>query len=257
MGKPVAYCTIKEGLHYRAYCFHKGLERLGYRIDPVPAPRPKPEDIFVTWNRNPLNDFHAKRFEEAGCKVIVAENGYFGKDRNGAELFAMALGHHNGAGEWSVGGPERWERMNIAVAPWRRGGEEIIVMPQRGYGEPGIAMPRNWEVTALKELTFRSRRPIRVRPHPGKGRPDPAPDLTRAHAAVVWASGAGIKAIVAGVPVFYAMPKWIGAMAAKPLSDDLELPFRGDRLPMLQRLAWAQWTAEEVLAGEPFAWLLQ
>ncbi len=81
--------------------------------------------------------------------------------------------------------------------------------------------------------------------------------MKNAYAAVTWASGAGIKAIVAGVPVFYEMPSWIGGPAAKFGIDEIDTPFFGDRLPMLRRLAWSQWGGEEVRAGEPFAWLLQ
>lgn len=257
MGRPVAYDTLPPGPHYRRYCFLRGLERCGYRVDLKPTAKPNPDDVLVIWNRAPLNDLHARRFEAVGARVIVVENGYIGRDRNGAEFFAIALGHHNGAGTWKEGSPDRWDSLGLSLAPWKRGGDEIIIMPQRGYGEKGIAMPQNWEHITLRAISQRTRRPVRIRPHPGKNRPDPGPDLKNAYAAVVWASGAGVKALLAGIPVFYEMPKWIGAAAAMPLSADLELPFRGDRLPMFRRLAWTQFSAEEVLAGEPFAWLLK
>lgn len=73
---------------------------------------------------------------------------------------------------------------------------------------------------------------------------------------VTWASGAAIKAIIEGIPVFYEFNDWIGAPAARYGIDDTENPFLGDRNPMLHRLSWAQWTAEEIASGEPFKCLL-
>lgn len=81
-------------------------------------------------------------------------------------------------------------------------------------------------------------------------------DLKDCWAVVTWSSGAAIKAIAAGVPAFHALPNWIGAPAAKPFGSDLENPFLGDRLPMFQRLAWAQWGLDEIASGEPFKRLL-
>jgi hypothetical protein len=72
---------------------------------------------------------------------------------------------------------------------------------------------------------------------------------------VTWGSGAGIKSIVAGIPVFHEMPNWIGAPAAKLGLDDIEQPFLGDRQPMLNRLAWAQWDLDEIASGEAISWV--
>jgi hypothetical protein len=80
--------------------------------------------------------------------------------------------------------------------------------------------------------------------------------LADCFAAVTWGSGAAIKAIIAGVPVFHEFSRWIGAPAAKFGAANLEQPFVGDRLPMLRRLAYAQWSVAEIERGEPFALLL-
>jgi hypothetical protein len=73
---------------------------------------------------------------------------------------------------------------------------------------------------------------------------------------VTWGSGAALKALAMGVPVFHTFPQWIGAGAANPLGSDLEKPFRGDRLPMFRRLAWAMWPLHELESGAAFAALL-
>jgi len=83
------------------------------------------------------------------------------------------------------------------------------------------------------------------------------PDFEDCWAAVTWASGGAIKAICAGIPVFYEFEKWIGAPSARLGFGDLENPFLGDRGPMLHRLSWAQWNVDEIAKGEPFRWLLK
>jgi hypothetical protein len=63
---------------------------------------------------------------------------------------------------------------------------------------------------------------------------------------VTWGSGAAIKALQWGIPVVSEMPDWIGEQ------DNTD----AGRLEMFRRLAWAQWTMEEIAHGEPFARLL-
>lgn len=117
-------------------------------------------------------------------------------------------------------------------------------------------MPRNWLNNILPRLAKTTGRPIKVRKHPGKNPTVPLEeDLNNAWAAVIWASGAGIKAICEGIPVFYDYKNWIGAKAAT-CNFDIEKPYLGDRMEMLHRLSWAQWTWDEIENGEPFKWLL-
>ncbi|BCH33146.1 hypothetical protein MesoLjLc_50760 [Mesorhizobium sp. L-8-10] len=257
MGNPVASDTFHPSPHYRKDAFHRGLERLGYLTGHPPKQSPAPHDVLLIWNRSLSNDMHARRYEAAGARVLVAENGFIGKDRRGHQLYALALGHHLGAGTWKEGPADRWAQLGIDLAPWRNGGEEIVILPQRGIGEPGVTMPKDWTGDVVRRIRAVTCRPVRVRPHPGRERTDPFEDLKNAWAAVTWASGAGIKALIAGVPMFHEMPSWIGAPAAKFGISDIESPFVGDRLPMLRRLAWAQWTVDEIESGEPFAWLLK
>jgi hypothetical protein len=73
---------------------------------------------------------------------------------------------------------------------------------------------------------------------------------------VTWASGAGIKALLAGVPVFHEFDRWIGAPAAARLAGDIEscnIPSRGE---LWRRVSWAQWSLAEIGSGEGFDRLL-
>lgn len=243
-----AALTFRPLLHYRREVFAEGLSRLGFEVGAVKA-RPTPHDVLVLWNRMPAWERVAAVYERAGARVLVAENGYLGTD-----MFALALRQHNGCGQWSAGDADRWSRLGIELEPWRGDGDEIVVLPQRGFGSKGVAMPRIWPLEVVPRLRRLTKRPVRVIPHPGKERP--ALDLRHAWAAVTWGSGAGLKAIVQGVPVFHELRSWIGSPAARFGLGDLEEPFLGDRLPMLRRLAWAQWSIEELRSGEAFAQLL-
>lgn len=248
-----------DSVHYRYDAFERGLRACGYDVGQRQPTDLTPDDLLVIWNRQPGHWAFANRYEAAGAKVLVAENGYIGVDPQGRQLFALALNHHNGAGRWMPKDPpeDRWERLGVELKPWREAGSRIIIFPQRSIGEPGVRMEADWPTKIVPAL--RSRRPVVVHDHPGKVRPPLGPVLDGAWAAVVWGSGAGIKALALGIPVFYEFEQWIGAPAAKLLSgsDPLRFPFLGDRLPMFQRLAWAQWTAEEIASGLPFRVLLQ
>lgn len=262
---PRATILLSSALPYRRDCFVNGLARLGYSTDHRAEKHPEPGDVLVIWNRKEQDGYHALRYERAGATVLVAENGYIGKAPDGGKLYALAIGQHNGAGKWRVGGPERiasqmatgWHPFGLELKPWRERGDGLLMLPQRGIGCRGVAMAAGWAPLTERALARVTNRPIRTRRHPGAEKVEPYADFAGLHAVVTWGSGAAIKAIVAGIPAFHGLPSWIGAPAALPIGSDIEAPFMGDRMPMLERLAWAQWSLAEISTGEPFAWLLQ
>lgn len=245
-----ALCLIRSQLVYRRESFCAGLESAGYKVVGAIAD-PGPDDLLVIWNRYGEFDAVARRFEKFGATVIVAENGYV---RESGKWFALAKSHHSGAGKWNVGGPERWDSIGIELQPWRTG-SEIVILGQRGIGEPGIAAPRGWAETVQRQIGGR------IRPHPGNNDPT-VPlehDLRNAKAVVTWHSAAALRALILGVPVFCAFPRWIAASAATPLDrfPDLSNLDNLDRLSMFRRLAWAQWRIEEIQTGEAFRCLMR
>lgn len=204
-----------------------------------------------------MQNQHATRFERCGAHVVVTENGWVGKAPGGGKLYALCRNHHNGRGQWREGEPGRWKQFGVELKAWRPRGDHIVVLPQRGIGEPGVAMPRDWVTDVMRRLLAVTKRPIRIRKHPGEKKGDDLyEDLRGAHAVVTWGSGAAIKAIAAGIPAFYELNNWVGAPAARMGLGSIEEPFMGDREPMFDRLAWAQWSVPEIESGEPFKWLL-
>jgi hypothetical protein len=248
---PCANVLLHSSSYYRKHVYRTGLEACGYTVIEKHDHRPKKDDVLLIWNRSKNREAIAKRYDEAGAKVFVTENGYVGDTK------ALAVGHHSGAGQWYVGPEDRWTPLGIELKPWREKGEEILIVPQRSIGEPGVAMPKGWEDRIVPQLRKTTDRPIRIRKHPGKDRlaKPIEDDFNNVWAVVTWASGGAIKAIIAGIPVFHQLEKWIGAPAATTVMD-IEKPWVGDRMPMLKRLAWAQWTWDELRSGEAFKWQL-
>lgn len=256
---PTAHCLIRRNPHYRHDAFFAGFKRIGFKVSDVPVRerKVKPGDVLVVWNRYGIFDAQAKMFERSGATVIVAENGYLPM-RGTKKAFALSLWHHNGAGLW----PEmesRADKLAAELKPWRRSGDEIVILPQRGIGPEGVAMPKRWQADIEKRL---GKRKFRTRQHPGLNDVKPVEkDLDRAKCAVIWGSGAGLKALCEGVPVFHEFPKWIGRFGAcagiDHIDDDDLTACMGDRVAMLDNVSRAQWSVEEVETGEPFARLLE
>lgn len=258
-----AYLLSRDTPHYRRDAFTDGLEAAGCRVVQRPAPsKPSPNDLLVIWNRYSATHGLARRFEAAGAPVIVTENGYLPL-RGTKKSFAFALNHHNGAGRWPTDDQRRMDRLDINVEPWRGDGRrgDILILPQRGFGEPGVAMPRAWPDDVERRIRAAGHargRTVRVRRHPG-GDPRAIPladDLQGVGCAVIWASGAGLYALAAGVPVVYELPQWIGAAGGSFGLASLAHPRLGDRKAAFDAVAQCVWSVEEVTQGEPFRRLL-
>jgi len=155
----------------------------------------------------------------------------------------------------------RADGWNVTLKPFRTEGTEVVLLPQRGIGEPGVAMPGNWTKDTLALLAPKvGRKHLRVRMHPGDKEGVPLDvDLRGARAVVTWASGAAHKALAMGIPVFYSFPHWIGAPGARPLADWDKGPLVDEaaRLAGFRRMAWAMWTLEEISSGVAIAALTE
>lgn len=263
-----AYCLIREAPWYRREAFTSGLRAAGHNVLLRTPERFGPDTLLVIWNRYAHWHDIACRVEQGGGRVLVAENGYVGAGGGHPKFqvhpagpkpdhyYALAEGWHNGGGRWPSGGAERWERLGVELKPWRSTGEHILICPNRSFGPPSRAMHPDWAARCAERLRKQTKRPIRIRAHPGNNAPKRPieADLEGAWAVVVWSSSAGVHALIAGVPVFCEAPFWVVKDAAARGSVDApEMP---EREPHLARMAWAQWTCEEIATGEPFRRLL-
>lgn len=259
--QPVAYCFIRPEPPYRASAFCAGLTACGYRVlDRAHPTDAMPGDLVVTWNRYGQGEAAAITGEARGARTIVAENGYIGRDGDDRQFYALALDGHNGSGSWPSGDAVRLKAQTLEWLPWRDDGKHILVLPQRGIGPAGVGMPKDWTDLIMADLPRRTKRPIRLRPHPGRHAAPPlSRDLKGAWAVVTWGSGAAVKALAAGIPVFHALPRWVGAPAARLLTagTDFEAPWLGDRSPMFEILSGAQASLAEIASGAAFHRLLE
>lgn len=261
-----ALCLIRQNPVYRHDAFVSGMTKLGYQVEVVPFHKriPSPDDVVLIWNRYGTGDKQAELFEKQGATVIVVENAYVDM-HNTKKAFAMALNRHNGAGTWPAPEHSRLELLKADIQPWKESGTHIVVLPQRGVGLPGVAMPKEWPGQITPKLKRISKSAlVYVRPHPGVvAESTPLEDdLKKAWCVVTWGSSAATKALILGVPVFYQFDRWIAGPAAchnieKISLEESPISFMGDREAMLQNLAWAQWTVDEVATGEPMLRLIE
>lgn len=266
--KATAYCTIRPHPHYRREAFVTGLEKAGWLVHiGYPSRPPNRNDLLVIWNRYGEAEASADRWEKHGGCIIVAENGYVGHDANGIQYYALAIGQHNGGGRWPEGDGSRWEKLGIEPKPWRKDGAHIVVRGQRGIGSRIMASPPGWHVGCGARLQKVTRRKVKVLDHPGKPACEPGivqwlqANFAGAWCCVIWSSGAGVRALIEGVPVIHEAPHWICEKAAAhdiAMVEKLDGAMRDDlRLQAFHRLAWAQWTVAELASGEPFLRLAQ
>lgn len=275
-----AWSLIRKQPHYRREAFDAGLRAVGYQlVHGVPdiAGRTLPaSDVLLIWNRYAEVEQIADRFEKAGGTVLVAENGYLGAGGGtpkfevaagpqAGHYYALARRGHNGSGSWPQGGPERFERLGVELKPmrsWTADGH-ILVCPNRVFGMRGFVMPGHWGEATAETLRRRTGRKVILRPHPGNGEPRRplTEDLKGAYACVIWASSAGVHALVEGVPVVCCAPWWICKGAADAALDspgfNSQQYWAVMREAALHGLAWAQWTIEEIASGVPFRHLLR
>jgi hypothetical protein len=222
------------------------------RFAPVTADLPSgftASDVLITWSPFRATP-RAETFAAAkagGARVIVLENGWL-SPIGGARYYQVALDGWNGTGRFPVGDAERWKAWSVDVGPWRTQGRHILVVGNNRPNTTGD--PRRTPIGWAESVEFDSAKPV-VRRLTRKDAPLDA-HLRDAWCTVVWTSTAAVRSVIAGVPVFYQGPNLICAALART-GGDVEYPSYPDREPVLERLAWGQWTPDEIATGEPFA----
>ncbi len=263
-----AYCLLRADPWYRRQAFKAGLQRAGFEVIVQPPDRGRAGDVMLIWNRYGGNHEVASRFEREGGLVMVAENGYLGKGGTSPKFdvhpvgpkpehfYALSIGWHNGRGRWPTPSSERFPLLGIELAPWRTEGDHILICPNRSFGVGEQVMHPDWAQRVAERLSKATKRPVRVRGHPGNNAPKKSirEDLQGAWAAVIWSSSSGAHALHMGIPVYVEAPFWV--MKGAGSSGPIEEPTLPDRQPFFEQLAWQQWTCEEIESGEPFRYLL-
>ncbi|WP_146435642.1 hypothetical protein [Blastopirellula retiformator] len=212
---------------------------------------------------------HYTRELRKKCHLVI-ERGFIHRDR----YFMIGWGGLNGRAKYlnRFSPANRWNQLEVPVAPWRADGEHIVLCGQVPWDASVQHVDHvQWCRETAKTLRQLTSRPIIFRPHPlakdavdmqGTGvdvilsqADSLQEDMKNAWAVVTFSSNAGVEATLAGIPSFVCDE---GAMGYSLLNKDLrriESPLKPDRTQWLYDLAYTQWTLEEAAMGAPIAHL--
>ena len=172
----------------------------------------------------------------------------------------------------------RWKilkkELNLKVKPWREttNNKYILLLCQNlsDASLMGLDMLQ-WTMVTVRHLLKRTKRPIVIRNHPlakskveemfslqypmrqvGFSHKTLEEDLAGAHCSISYTSGASIDSIMAGVPVITSTPyNFVYEISSNKL-EEVETPKLGDRQSLLNKLAYTQWSVEDIIDGKPF-----
>lgn len=257
-----------SGPVWHAFC--RGAERLGHQI----VNHDQKADVAVIWSQvwaGRMRNNHRvwQHFRENNRPVLVLEVGTL---RRGS-TWKLGLNGLNGVAYWGQGqDPARPQRLGITLKPWRDRGQAIVILMQRSDSEQWADMPtaQVWLDQTVAQLRSKTDRGIVIRPHPrqkihiptGCGVHNPqqlintyddydlASSLADAWAVVNANSGAGVSAILQGVPLFCTASS-LAAPVANLSIDTINDPLRPSRESWLIDLCHTEWTTAELESGWP------
>lgn len=236
-------------------------------------------DVAVIWSmvwagRMKMNQMIWQTFRSSGRPVIVLEIGLLQRGLT----WKMGINGTGSSAHWGQGkDPNRAKKLDIALSPWRKDGEHILIAMQRTDSEQWDGMPRAeiWLNQLVGTLRQNTKRPILVRPHPRQKIVIPEtcrlqmPEkisntyddfdydhgLKNAWAVINWNSGPGPISVIKGIPAFVGHSS-LAAPVANLDFDLIENPRMPDRDSWALDLAHTEWTLEEIATGLPLERLL-
>lgn len=147
--------------------------------------------------------------------------------------------------------------MGVEIKPWRRDGRYVLIcLHSEKFGRPWGIDPVSWNETIEGRVRARTNRPIIVRRKPVNPAQMRAAEpldeqLENAWCVVCHSSTIGVRAALAGVPVFCEPTCAAAAVGRTDLSIDD--PVYPDREQWIADLAWRQWSRAEIASGEAWA----
>ena len=172
---------------------------------------------------------------------------------------------------------KRWKilqkQLNLKVKPWRdtSKNKNVLLFCQNPSDASLLGLDiLQWVMTTVKHLKKVTDRKIVIRNHPlskssitemfdlmykidkvSFSVDSLEKDLSNAHCAVSYTSGASIDALMYGVPVITPSPyNFLYGISSHDI-EEVENPRLGDRQNLLNKLAYTQWSVEEIIKGKP------
>lgn len=234
---------------------------------------PLPQNDIITWGILRGTDIILKRCVEKSHPFYYIDHAYFhsGHQKN-PRRYRVSKNSFQ-AGKIEKRPDDRWNKLQIKIEPWRKGGRHILVCPPTEPVEYFFNQ-FDWLNRTLNTLKNFTDRPIVVRQKPnqikikldnGYAEPDRTnnksvlkhtiPSLDEqfedAFAVVAFHSNVAVEAVCKGYPVFVSEHS---AAATVGLTDfsKIETPIMPNREPWLYHLSYCQFTLEEMLSGH--AW---
>jgi len=237
-------------------------------------------DIAVIWSvlwQGKMNGYKSiwDECQQKNKPVIVLEVG--GIKRN--ETFKVGINGVNREADFANQevDNERWKKLNIELKPWRSTGDSIIICGQHHKSHQWRNNPSMnvWFEQQVNELRKHTDRPIIIRPHPRntigldvskwknvtKVLPqrdyntvddtDFKETLKHAWAVVNYSSNPAMMAVFNGVPVFVSEQSLCYDVGNINLSN-INNPNKPDRKNWANKLAYTEWTTEEIKQGLPW-----
>ena len=208
--------------------------------------------------------------------VIVLEVG--GIKRN--ETFKVGINGVNREADFAnqLVDSERWKKFNIELKPWKSTGDTIIICGQHHKSHQWRNNPSMnlWFEQQINEIRKYTNRPILVRPHPRNpvgldikkwknvSYKPPQRDyntiddtdfketLKHTWAVINYSSNPAMMAVFNGIPVFVSEQSLcydVGNISLNKINN----PIMPDRNNWVNKLAYTEWTTEEIKQGLPWA----
>ena len=169
-------------------------------------------------------------------------------------------------------------QIDLNLKPWREKhkSKNVLILCQNPSDASLLGLDiKQWVMATVKHLMKVTKRKIVIRNHPLAkasitemfelmynikqveiSENSLEKDLASAHCAVSYTSGASIDAMMNGIPVITPSPyNFVYGISSHDL-ENVENPILGDRLSLLYKLSYTQWSVEEIIEGKPIKHLL-
>jgi hypothetical protein len=173
-------------------------------------------------------------------------NGYFRLSLNKLQAqFSPLDEYDHEKGVYGISPPDRWEKLDAKMRPWRRRGKNILVVPPSDFVCGWFGFDRAvWTLNTVREIQKHTARPITMKLE--KGSMQDA--LENVWCLVTYHSLAAVHALREGIPVIVNKDHCASGISWD--MGDIESPYWPEREPWAHYLAYQQWTVEEMASGE-------